>query len=696
MSRYHLGFIVALLVLFHYRPTAGAVDILGAAKAGDAATVRAILQTNAAVASVTNSLGETALHLGAGAASPAVVEALLAAKAAVNAQSQGVTALAYAILYRGANRFAGSLAGTGTTNFQEMVKFAWECIVNPGVNTVAGRGSRVDMAALRRSLLEMGQAEPAQAREELKVVELLLAAGADPNAPDLIGITPVHCAACRPQPEFLKAVLEKGGNLLAQTRTGETPLHYAASLGSAATVKLLLDKGVKAAKPNRFGNTPIFYAVARGNLEIAHLLLERGAFADEMNNDGETPLLQAVWRLDREMVTVLLVQGHANINGRADRLGETALHAAVRLGDAAMVRLLLQHKADINLTDKAGFTPLLNAAEAGFMSIVEILFQQGADLAARNQKDSCAFALAAGSTNRLLLEWLAGKSPAIEFKDKVLALQGAAIHGRLANVRWLLEKGVPADVTSVIGTPLLSASGGPGRIARMREQKQLGLQSVGDEAGPEEDYAQIVSLLLTNGAEVNAVDFEGGTPLHCATTFGSLPIAEILLRHKANVMARTKAGRTPLHQAATFGDARLVELLLAHGAVVEVKDKDGFTPLRDAAAVGNSVAIQSLLAHGGAVSVRDRYGATPLHWAATTTNVAVVALLLDASADINALDTGRRTPLHQAAATGRDAVVKLLLERKANATLRDADLDTPADLARKQGFYHIATMLSGH
>ena len=689
---HHRVFMVVLLALLQCGPIAGAAGILEAARAGDAAGVRSILLTNTAAALVTNSLGETALHLGAGAGSSAVVEALLAAEAPVNAQAQAYTALHYVILYRRSYRIA---EGLGTTNIQFLLEWSWKTIANPEIRTMAGGPGPVDLAAVRRSLLESGQADAAQTGEELKVVELLLAAGADPNAPNLIGITPVHCAAYRPEPEFLKALLGKGGNVLAQTRTGETPLHYAATLGSPATVKLLLEKGAKAGKADRFGNTPILFAAACGNLEIARLLLERGAFADDMNNDGGTPLNTAVRRQDREMVTMLLVQGHANINGRADRLGETALQAAARRGDTPMVRLLLEQKADINLADKESFTALLNAAEAGCMEIVEILVQQGADLSARSQKDACVFALAAGSTNRLLLEWLGGKLPALDFKDKVLALQSAAMHGRVTTVRWLLAKSVPADGTNLTSTPLLIASGGPALMTLMRQQKDPVSKSAGDEAGSDEDYAQVVSLLITNGADVNFVGPDGRRPLHNAAASGSVLITEIILRHKADLHVRTSFGKTPLHQAAAWADGRLVELLLKNGAVLEARDNERFTPLRDAAATGNKAAIKALLAHGAAVAVQDRYGATPLHWAAMTTNVAAAALLLEAGAAINALDAAKRTPLHQAVETGRDAIVKFLVEHKADATATDMNFDTPAEVARKKGFSNIVTMLSG-
>jgi ankyrin repeat protein len=372
--------------------------------------------------------------------------------------------------------------------------------------------------------------------------------------------------------------------------------------------------------------------------------------------------------------------------------GETALHVAVRKRNAGLVRLLLEYKPNVNAADDSGFTPLLNAAENGELPLVEALVQHGADLAARNKANNGAFALAAGSTNRMLLEWLAEKLPVLDPKDKVAALQAACGHGRLASVRWLLQKGVPAAVTNSLGTPLHFASMGPDMIARVRQGKQS--QWPDGETGPEEDYVQIVSLLLTNGAEVDAVGYEGRTPLHEACTGGCLPTAKLLLRHRANVRARTDLGKTPLHQSAAFGNYRLVELLLANGADLEARDNYGFTPLREAASTGNLTSLKALLAHDAKVTVYDRrYGATPLHWAAMSTNVSVVAALLDAKANINARDMGQRTPLHQAASLGREPIVRLLLERGAKVSVMDAAGDTPERLARRAGFPRVAEML---
>jgi cytohesin len=682
----HVAFLLLLTMA-----TASAVTIHDAAKAGDAEAVRAILQTNAAAVLLTNRFGETALHLGAGAASPAVVEVLLAAKAPVNAQARGSSALQAAIVYGRLKSWAERFAHRDP-NFQELADSAWRVIANPEIRTVGEAAFPMGLKVLRQEFLAV-KVDPERTRAELKVVELLLTAGADVKLADLAGFTALHCAAMRPEPEFVQALLSNGADVLAQTRTGDTPLHFAASLGSPASVELLLKKGAKVGKVNRFGNSPLFLSAAGGKLEIAGLLLKHGAFADDINHDGNTPLYEAVQLGNREMVTLLLDEGHVPMSGRMGKLGETALHVAAHHGDADMVRFLLDRKADPNATDKEGFTPLLNAAEQGELATVEILAQNGADLTARTPKDSCAFALAAGSTNLALVQWLAEKLPSIDSKDKVFALQSACLHGCVANVRWLLGQGVPANATNLAGTPLLSACGGPGMIARLRQQKDPALKTPGDGAGPEEDYAQIVSLLLTNGADVNFVGPKGRTPLHNATTCGSVLITEILLRCKADINARTRDGKTPLHQAAAWGDARLIELLLTNRAAIEAKDNYGFTPLRDAAAQGNEAAIKVLLAHGAVVSVLDTYGATPLHWVAMTTNVAAASLLLDAGAAVNTVDLGKRTPLHQAAASGQAAMVQLLVEQKADTNLKDAGLDTPADLARKKGYFHIETIL---
>jgi len=93
------------------------------------------------------------------------------------------------------------------------------------------------------------------------------------------------------------------------------------------------------------------------------------------------------------------------------------------------------------------------------------------------------------------------------------------------------------------------------------------------------DIAQ-VRMLLGQGAEVNAADNSGITPLHVAILNDHVRLAEILLAKGANVHARSNNGMTPLHLAASQGDLDLARTLVAHGADIDVTDNLGRLPLK--------------------------------------------------------------------------------------------------------------------
>lgn len=209
-----------------------------------------------------------------------------------------------------------------------------------------------------------------------------------------------------------------------------------------------------------------------------------------------------------------------------------------------------------------------------------------------------------------------------------------------------------------------------------------------------EGHEAVVRLLLERGASVNVAADGGWTPLHRAAQENREAVARLLLEKGAAVNAATNDGRTPIHLAAAGGHEAVARLLLAKDASVTVADNDnGKTPLHEAAGKGHEPVVRLLLANGAAVSVGDKGGMTPLHEAAGGGHEAVARLLLDKSAAVNATTKFGWTSLHQAADDNREAVVRLLLEKGAAVTVATKFGWTPLHLAARRGHEAVVRLL---
>jgi len=207
-----------------------------------------------------------------------------------------------------------------------------------------------------------------------------------------------------------------------------------------------------------------------------------------------------------------------------------------------------------------------------------------------------------------------------------------------------------------------------------------------------------VSLLLTNGADVNAKDSCGQTPLCYAYEY---EVAQLLLNHGADVNSKDHIGRTPLYGVSEG----VAQLLLDLGADVNVRDDGGDTPLHHA---GSGYVAQLLLDRKADIHAKNNEGRTPLHLKARYSAYEdVVQLLLDRKADIHAKDNEGGTPLHLAAKYASHGTAKILLRHGADCTAIDnkgrtplhyVDLydDNPYLSSRGDNITRITKLLIGH
>jgi ankyrin repeat protein len=210
----------------------------------------------------------------------------------------------------------------------------------------------------------------------------------------------------------------------------------------------------------------------------------------------------------------------------------------------------------------------------------------------------------------------------------------------------------------------------------------------------EQNDIALVKSLLEKGANVNAPDQLGWSPLHYAAYRGHKQAAELLLNNGALVNAKASNDVRPLHLAAEQGQTALAELLLGKGADVNARQVQGWTPLGLAAQNGHLETVKLLLDKGADVNSKSKSGLTPLHTAVSKGCREVVELLLSKGAEVNSKSNNGRTPLHTAAYQNQQEAAKLLLSAGADPNVKDIEGKTPSDLATDFGNVTIAKLIA--
>ena len=510
------------------------------------------------------------------------------------------------------------------------------------------------------------------------LAELVLQAGADPNT-DGHGLTPLHKAAesCNSS-ALVSLLLRAGANPNAVDCEGRTPLHEAVKNHDSVAISLFDNYGVR----------PL-----RRDPGVVWSLLQAGAQVNVVDNYGVRPLHEASRNGDSAVVSLLLQAG-AQVNV-VDNKGVTPLHGASHSGDSAVISMLLAKGADVNAVDNAGRTPLHVASDRGNFAVIQLLLRAGANPHAVTKKATNPLLVAARSGNckavNLILQ--AGVAAGIINKKRSTPLHES---GNLDVAGLLLSSGADLHSVNAHGESPLHRAARRGNHSLVEfllksGANQFTLDHEGNTAlhhAARSGNAEVVRLLL-HETTINTANHKGLRPLHNAVRSANLKVVQLLLRAGAQVDVFDNLRRTPLQVAMSLYNAAfdgdIVQVLLAARADVTIANNDGETPLHAAIRSRRRDPATQLL---GARDVPNKLGQTPLHLASQLGSEAIIKPLLDAGANIQQADNKGATPLHVAADSSgcvSASVILLLLGRGADATIADNEGVTPLQRAVKRG-----------
>ena len=200
-----------------------------------------------------------------------------------------------------------------------------------------------------------------------------------------------------------------------------------------------------------------------------------------------------------------------------------------------------------------------------------------------------------------------------------------------------------------------------------------------------------IKKIIENGANVNAKNDDGDTPLLLAIRNGNDDISELLIEKGAHFNAKGRYGNTPLLLATRMNNTKisilLIELIsnfkkyLEDDPAIDALDRVNSTPLLNAIDKGNIDIVESLIDNHAKVNAINHDGHIPLLEAIKNGNNDIIKLLIDNGADVNAKDKYGDTPLSLAIENDNNDIRELLIKKGANDNAINDGGDTPLSLA---------------
>ncbi|KAH6884574.1 ankyrin repeat-containing domain protein [Thelonectria olida] len=549
------------------------------------------------------------------------------------------------------------------------------------------------------------------------MVNQLLEAGAQVNILQGKWQTALRAAIVGSHEDIVLTLLDHGADVRLALEVNESNhsndtasscLQLAVSTGKVAIVKALLEAGAVASDDDStklagvrvlVDQPPLIMSANQGNMAITKALLDSGADVNvagrkpynygSFQAEHASPLNAAIANKHPDVVKLLLEHG-ADVNQTVDEC-RSALVLAVKLKDQSLVRVLLKAGADVHRLIWCG-TVLTEAAEHDHLGIVE-------DLLAAGAKVDVGQGLWINPVKRALEE------PVLGPKDFCVA---EILFERLMETQ---------DPGPLIEEALSEATekGNSKAMSLILEYLPVTVSRFGQACAAGSEHA--VRQMLERGVCLREADDNGDYPLHVAASHLQPAIIGILLQHGADLNSNNRRGKTPLQTALEACAAPRLEFLdpkrdkskpfVVYGAptrrsthcrceeiasallnsgasLVSVTGDLAGPPLHLACLIGSKATVVQLLEKGVDVNEIGGHFKHVLFIALVTRRPDLVTLLLEHGADPNYLHEGYGTPLHLAGKMDAIISAKQLLEFGADAAKVDADGKLPLEVTLKR------------
>ncbi|KDQ18633.1 hypothetical protein BOTBODRAFT_29017 [Botryobasidium botryosum FD-172 SS1] len=406
------------------------------------------------------------------------------------------------------------------------------------------------------------------------------------------------------------------------------------------------------------------------NLAYLRDILAQGGDIEDLDTLKRTRLRRAVGWPDLPMVQ-MLVDMKADVLAR-DSDGRQALHHAAYWSQAgavkdsfdsrpAIMRVLLDAGAELEATDNCNDTPLSLATSNGRSSSVKFLLDAGANPLSYGDK-GCP-------TPGPVVKFLQNPHEADAVAELMEAtadihLKDECEHTPITRAAWL---GSPAAVIA-----LLNAGADPNSYGRHNNRPlHFAAELMAHPEGPD-----AIRALIKAGAQVDAMNHYGITPLLLAALQGSAPAVQLLLQAGANQHARSSSGCSPLHYSfALMGHSEgeeALRALLSAGLRPSTIGADGMTPVLRAAFHGSPSAVRLLRQSRENLVVRCEFDRDPFQFAAEMMRYQdgadVISVLLEAGMNPNTQNDAGISLLQFAVEKRFISLAKVLLAAGATPT----------------------------